>query len=215
MSYIGGSRETHSQIASEHKNLHRSHCHFFFFFSVWLYCNFAQISEKYWLCLSLTPGTVTIPFVAWDRKSLKWTKWSIPGFENPTLPKVSVGCRKQGNQDEKKKWRNNWQKCSQDTPHAFSPVDIFSRACWISIFLLPACKHENKDAGDLGQRNPFHPPGSLGSRRKSLSISGHKAQPALLECPAIGERLSKHAEPRPLNPSRRRVKPKFQQSCHP
>lgn len=29
------------------------------FVSVWLYCNFAQISEKYWLCLSLTPGTVT------------------------------------------------------------------------------------------------------------------------------------------------------------
>lgn len=51
----------------------------------------------------------------------------------------------------------------------------------------------------------------LGSRRKSLSISGHKAQPALLECPVIGKRLSKHAELRPLNPSRRGAKPKFQQ----
>lgn len=29
------------------------------FVSVWLYYNFAQISEKYWLCLSLAPGTVT------------------------------------------------------------------------------------------------------------------------------------------------------------
>lgn len=43
-----------------------------------------------------------------------------------------------------------------------------------------------------------------------MSISGHKAQPVLLECPALGKRLSKHAELRPLNPSRRGVKPKFQ-----
>lgn len=44
-----------------------------------------------------------------------------------------------------------------------------------------------------------------------MSISGHKAQPALLERPAIGEMLSKHAELRPLNPSRKGLKPKFQQ----
>lgn len=77
--YLRGSRETPSPKASEHKNLHRSHCHLFFF-SVWLHYNFAQISEKYWLCLSLFPGTVTNPLCGLGQEVFKMDKVEHPWF---------------------------------------------------------------------------------------------------------------------------------------
>lgn len=117
---------------------------------------FLRNTGSVWVCFQAQLPT---PFVVWDRKCLKWTKWSIPGFENFDFVKCFCWVQETRKSGWKKS-RNKWQKCSQDNPRAFFPVDIFSCACWISIFHLPACKQENKEAGDLGQTSPFHSPGS-------------------------------------------------------